>query len=639
MKSFTTTTICLVVLPLAVDSFFVVNTPKCTPTPTNNKCFLQQRGQVSLHNKCKSTSTWGIQQPQYNGLYMTADDNDDDLFVNAQDSEALQNLFSKQCDKGLMTKDELKQVPLIADLLEEGDLLTDEFNDIWDAAPKFPDVTQERIDVDSFIQIYRDIDDLFEEEDDTEISTAGGTGSSSTDDKTSSSSPASPSSLAVEDEDDDDVDETTAQDEQELEAVYKTICDKDGLISREELKAWDEVEKLIEEGLLGEDEFADIWEKTLKSPGAVDRLDVDGFLSFNVAVDDLFVFDDDEEEENMEDLEIDIPEIKNDESSDTAAAAAPPQALTMISGEDLPPGVIFAELCDANQLVGKDDLNRWGELQEMLADGDLLPLELQNIYDGIPKTTTTTGGDKLDEVGFIALYEAIDALFEDDDDDDEEDEATSSSDMETSSTVKTELLEILEDLNNDDERLPCGLECSEGEQDLIIKIVNVLESENSNLILQKAGNIELEDLAGTWELMFSSSSAMKFNKGLSGLGGSFPSGKFGGLKQVLKSNKYLTDMEYIERIAVTPDTASFDVRVNGDWELEQQMSLFTGEPSTVVRVVPERVTYGPTSTRADHWKSLGPLNSLDVAYLDDDLRIMRGNTATENVFIFKKSTS
>ena len=98
-------------------------------------------------------------------------------------------------------------------------------------------------------------------------------------------------------------------------------------------------------------------------------------------------------------------------------------------------------------------------------------------------------------------------------------------------------------------------------------------------------------------------------------------------------------MEYIERIQVNPDTASFDVRVNGDWELDKQVSLFTGQQTTVVRVVPDRVTYGPTSTRADHWKSLGQLNSLDVAYLDDDLRIMRGNTATENVFIFRKSTS
>jgi hypothetical protein len=56
---------------------------------------------------------------------------------------------------------------MIAELLEDGDLLEAEFNDIWEAAPKFP-TCAERIDVDSFVQIYRDIDDLFEDQDEEE---------------------------------------------------------------------------------------------------------------------------------------------------------------------------------------------------------------------------------------------------------------------------------------------------------------------------------------------------------------------------------------------------------------------------------------------------------------------------------------
>jgi hypothetical protein len=98
----------------------------------------------------------------------------------------------------------------------------------------------------------------------------------------------------------------------------------------------------------------------------------------------------------------------------------------------------------------------------------------------------------------------------------------------------------------------------------------------------------------------------------------------------------MSDVKYLERIQVTPSSASFDVKVNGDWGLRKSVSLFTGEPSTVLSVVPERVEYGPTSTRADHWKSLGPMNMLDLTYLDDDLRIMRGNTSTENIFIYKR---
>lgn len=129
---------------------------------------------------------------------------------------------------------------------------------------------------------------------------------------------------------------------------------------------------------------------------------------------------------------------------------------------------------------------------------------------------------------------------------------------------------------------------------------------------------------------------MKFNQGLSGLGSSFPNGRFGGLQQRMQASKLMSDMEYSERIEVTPSTASFDVSVKGGWELRKSTSLFSGEPSVVLTVVPDKVEYGPTSTRADHWKSLGPLNMLDVAYLDDDLRIMRGSTSVETIFIFRR---
>jgi hypothetical protein len=68
-------------------------------------------------------------------------------------------------------------------------------------------------------------------------------------------------------------------------------------------------------------------------------------------------------------------------------------------------------------------------------------------------------------------------------------------------------------------------------------IVNELEKSPSNLVQQKQGNVQVTDVAGSWELLFSSSSAMKFNKGLSGLGGSVPNGKFAGLVQNLQATK------------------------------------------------------------------------------------------------------
>jgi hypothetical protein len=95
-------------------------------------------------------------------------------------------------------------------------------------------------------------------------------------------------------------------------------------------------------------------------------------------------------------------------------------------------------------------------------------------------------------------------------------------------------------------------------------------------------------------------------------------------------------VEYLERIEVNPSPASFDVSVTGSWDLKTSMSLFTGQPSIVLDIEPDRVNYGPTSTRADHWKSLGPTNMLDLTYLDEDFRVMRGCTSTETIFLYKK---
>ena len=102
--------------------------------------------------------------------------------------------------------------------------------------------------------------------------------------------------------------------EAELEAIYEQICDKAGLISKTALRNWDEIQKLLDEGLIGEDEFDDLWSKTKKSNGgsSEETLDVDGFLSFNVALDDLFDFDDEEMEDGFVDDDDDEEEEEED---------------------------------------------------------------------------------------------------------------------------------------------------------------------------------------------------------------------------------------------------------------------------------------------------------------------------------------
>lgn len=611
----------------------VPNLPAFTTYNPLSRSFFSSSSSSSS-STCKTTSTF-LGKMKINRVQMLMAKNDDE-FVEAKDGEALQELFLKKCDEeGFMSKQAVQNIPVIAQLLKDKDLLMEEFDEIWEAAPKFPlqvedERKNEKIDVDSFIQIYRDIDDLFE--DDEEDDDVGNSKKLDTESKVNAGKEVKESDDEVEDE---------SADRAELKVTFQTLTassdsDVDVTVSKETLRAWEEIEQLISEGMLGEEEFEVLWERTtkIKSDG-IDSLDMNGFMEFNDALDELFVFEDaDDEESNMDEgtdteAEEEEEEQKNDIDTNSKAKTNLDKKaeLKMVVGDDLPPGVIFAELADNDFLVGMGDLQRWTDLVSLIDDGELLPLELQNMFASIPKASGTT--DKLNEEGFIALYETIDALFEDVDDD-------------VSESKKDLLLEMiakLDDSSIDDEveLLPCGLDSTEKQQAEILEIVTQLEAEPQNVCLASGGKISMMDLAGSWDLLYTSSSMMKFNKGLTGLGGSFPNGKFGGLGQKLIATKYITDVEYVERINVIPEANSFDARVNGDWELKSSVSLFTGAPSTILSVEPDKVMYGPTTTRADHWKSVRSMNLLDLSYLDDDLRIMRGNTSTDTLFIFRRS--
>jgi hypothetical protein len=511
-------------------------------------------------------------------------------------------IFLSKCPKINLVSTKLTCLSFLSQA--EGDLLSEEWNDIWDVAPKEKDEDgTPKVNAASFAQIYRDVDDLFEDEEAVD--------SEEQLDTVVESLAEAPSNGEL---------------DEELSAIYQNICDAEGRISKSALKEWEEVQKMLVEGLLGEDEFEDLWEEAQKQPGTKDGLlDLSGFLSFNEALDGLFDFEDEEEDDD------------NDVSDDSTQE----ESRAMVVEGDMPPGVLFAELADSSYLVGMDELKLWVELQDLLEEGDLLPSELQDMYDRYVKDESS---GKLTEEAFLKLYDDLDALFEEEG---EYDSATASErsnvDLQSGGresrqeVVKKDLLAFLELIDDgDDGMLPCGLDATEADQKQVLNIVNVLQQQPSNMILQKQGNIELGDLTGTWELIYSSSSAMKFNKGLSGLGGSFPNGRFAGVKQELRSTKFLNEMEYKEHIEVNPSTASFDVSVTGSWDLRTSVSLFTGQPSIILNVEPERVNYGPTSTRADHWKSLGPMNMLDLSYLDEDLRIMKGCTSSDTLFIFKK---
>jgi len=527
----------------------------------------------------------------------------------ASDGEALQLVFSQHCnDEGLMSEKDMRNVPAIKDMLEQGDLLSSELIEIWKAAPKFPQGLSpgedDKIDVDSFIQVYRDIDDLFEEDEDGEEKAEEST-----------------EEVVVEASDSE-----AENDEDELKQTFATIS-QDDKISFSQLRKWEDIALLIEdEGTLGEDEYMTLWKDTLSVEGTDGDMNIEEFIKFNTALDELFEFEDEEPEDDEEEGDEDI-------SLAEEPAPAPAAPLPIITEEDLPAGVLFSQLANENYLVSNNDLQRWGELNEMIKEGDMTTDELDTLFKAVEKAPGTK--DMLDEDGFCALYDAIDNLFEGDDDDSDEDIKPAVKEL------KDELLEYIEDiakLAEEEGQQPCGLDCSELEQERVLEIVSELEREPYNQVTvvsaSGGGAVEKEELVGTWELLYSSSSTMKYNEGLSGLAGGLT--RFGGLRQDLSATKYLSDVEYMEEVIGKLGGKSFDVKITGDWDMRTEVSLFTGKPSNVLSVTPDKVAYGPRSDKADHWKSLGPMNLLVLSYLDSDLRIMRGNTSTDTLFIWKR---
>jgi hypothetical protein len=448
--------------------------------------------------------------------------------------------------------------------------------------------------------VYKDIDSLFEEvEEETDVSTSS----------------------------DDDADDS------ELKTSFAKLA-PGGAVSKSQLRQWEEIETLIKEGMLGADEFEELWTKAV---GGADTMDFKSFEAFNLALDDLFILDDEEVEEAMESADTE-DEV---EEEFTVAEATAPKLKPIITDTDLPPAVLFSQLADENYLVSKQDiLSRWGEMRELLSDGDLTNGELDELWTEVEKAPGTN--DKLDEEGFLMLYDKIDELFE------EEDEQGSAAAMLTNGEegkqepemdLKEELLELIQDLDKlaeEEDRQPCGLDCTELEQERVLEVVGELEREPYNRVsvTGSPNAVPKEDLVGNWDLIYSSSSTMKYNEGLSGLAGGLT--KFGGVQQRLTATKYLSDVEYVEQVVGKLGGQSFEVRITGDWDLRTEVSLFTGKPSNVLSVTPDSVKYGPRSDKADHWKSLGPMNLLVLSYLDDDLRIMRGNTSTDTLFIFKR---
>ncbi|GMH77762.1 hypothetical protein TL16_g07520 [Triparma laevis f. inornata] len=496
-------------------------------------------------------------------------------------------------------------------MVESDDLTLSEFTTFWNAAPKFPG--KEEVDVDGFEQIWRDISELFEDDD---MLLGGG--------------------KEAEEEEKEDVDEEE-EEEQELTIIFREIS-KDGYMDLPTLKEWDEVQNLLSENLISEREIDEIWRETGKAPGSENRLDVEGFLSFNLALDDLFYFDDLGEEEE-EDMEVEAEgETEINTSTNIDQGIAPPD-LPVSVPPNTPTNEVYSILTGNEPTSGLtfDDLEQWTDLKTMVDDGDVEVEELEEIFENL-----CSDKGLLDEKSFLQFDAAVEDLFEDADGDAPPDlnplpnTPTSTpvlappSKPTSSSQDKQTLLSQLSSLSTTNSDPAC-LNADAPPPD-ILPLITSLSISPSNLLTSRP--VTEKDLTGKWLLIYSNSGMIKFSRGLTGLATTLPNGKFMELTQTLTHNNYASDCLYLEKIDV--GATIVEAEVDGDWNLRSSVSLLTGEACVIVNVEPLNVKHSKTTTRADHWKSVRCMNMLNLDYLDDDLRIMRGNTSLDTVFVWKR---
>ncbi|GMH51401.1 hypothetical protein TrRE_jg9747 [Triparma retinervis] len=466
------------------------------------------------------------------------------LRSSANDVE-VQRLFDSACDAdGLMQKSDIMKMEEIAALLDEEDLRWEEFDMFWDRAPKFP-TDSSKIDVDSFTQIWRDIDDLFEFEDEV------------VPDPTKIPPTSSPTSsvtvTAIAGEDDDESGE-----ELELETIFQGISNDSRLLSLDVLREWDEVKRLLDDGLLGEEELLKLWQDTTKSPGSPNEIDADGLATLEI-----------------------------------------------------------------------DDVMRWSELKELVDEGSLEMAEVRSIFG---ECCSAAAGGAMDVSGFAKFDKMIEDLFEDEEGAEVQQQEPP---LEAQgSALKSLLLEKIGALSAGD---PLALNCEDEALEEVLEIVNELcETSTTNLVDINAKAVVPSDIEGDWELLYTNSGMFRFYQGLTGLAQSMPNGKFNKLTQSLKAKSYANDCVYEEIVDVVGGQEVI-ATVDGDWSMKSTPSLLTGEPTVLMSVEPGTVKYGPTSTKADHWKSVRCMNQLDMSFMDKEgLRIMRGNTSLDTIFIFKK---
>jgi PAP_fibrillin len=133
------------------------------------------------------------------------------------------------------------------------------------------------------------------------------------------------------------------------------------------------------------------------------------------------------------------------------------------------------------------------------------------------------------------------------------------------------------------------------------------------------------DMGGSWELLYTSSTIVRFAGGLTGLQKYLPEGSVGRIIQVVEPEDgtcvFTEQLTYT--LPVVNKQVAMDVVVAGRIRA-------TSETRQVWS--PESVKATWFRSWAESWKTLGPFTIAETTYLDKYLRITRGQTGSMNIF-------
>lgn len=132
-------------------------------------------------------------------------------------------------------------------------------------------------------------------------------------------------------------------------------------------------------------------------------------------------------------------------------------------------------------------------------------------------------------------------------------------------------------------------------------------------------------MSGTWELLYTSSSITRYFGGATGLQRLLPAGEVGWIRQHVDPENGTSEMSELLR---------FEVPVVGTPMENVAVAKGKIRATSKVRQVwdPEDVKFYFFKQFADGWKTLRAFQIADTTFLDETLRITRGQTGSVNVF-------